>query len=135
MPPPDDLAYYAGCSPANAALAELVRVAGQRWIVEDAFKEAKREVGLDDYEVRRARPTCRLTRSYGASGCGKANWPWCRSTGPALVDASSPSRGEQVSCCSALCLEIGEVAALELAGNHNSATSAAFRRALRAQHA
>ena len=53
MPTPDDLAYYAGFSAANAALAELVRVAGQRWIVEDAFKEAKREEGRDDYEVRR----------------------------------------------------------------------------------
>ena len=34
-------------------MAELVRVAGHRWIIEDAFKEAKHEVGLDDYEVRR----------------------------------------------------------------------------------
>ena len=34
-------------------LAELVRVAGTRWIIEDAFKEAKGEVGLDHYEVRR----------------------------------------------------------------------------------
>ena len=48
-----DLAYYACFSPAEAALAELVRVAGHRWIIEDAFKEAKQEVGLDEYEVRR----------------------------------------------------------------------------------
>ena len=50
---PDDLAYYACFSPADATLAELVRVAGHRWIIEDAFKEAKQEVGLDDYQVRR----------------------------------------------------------------------------------
>ena len=50
---PGDLAYYACFSPAEAALAELVRVAGTRWIIEDAFKEAKQEVGLDEYEVRR----------------------------------------------------------------------------------
>ena len=50
---PDDLAYYACFSPADATLAELVRVAGHRWIIEDAFKEAKQEVGLDEYEVRR----------------------------------------------------------------------------------
>lgn len=49
---PGDLAYYACFSPAEAALAELVRVAGRRWIIEDAFKEAKQEVGLDEYEVR-----------------------------------------------------------------------------------
>ena len=50
---PEDLAYYACFSPVEVALAELVRVAGTRWIIEDAFKEAKQEVGLDEYEVRR----------------------------------------------------------------------------------
>ena len=50
---PDDLAYYACFSPTGATVAELVRVAGHRWIIEDAFKEAKQEVGLDEYEVRR----------------------------------------------------------------------------------
>ena len=50
---PEDLAYYACFGAANLALAELVRVAGTRWIIEDAFKEAKQEVGLDEYEVRR----------------------------------------------------------------------------------
>ena len=28
-------------------------MAGTRWIIEDAFKEAKQEFGLDEYEVRR----------------------------------------------------------------------------------
>ena len=50
---PDDLAYYARFSPVAATLAELVRAAGHRWITEDAFKEAKQEAGLDEYEVRR----------------------------------------------------------------------------------
>ena len=50
---PEDLAYYACFGTADLALAELVRVAGTRWIIEDAFKEAKQEVGLDEYEVRR----------------------------------------------------------------------------------
>ena len=50
---PDDLAYYACFGAAETPLAELVRVAGTRWIIEDAFKEAKQEVGLDEYEVRR----------------------------------------------------------------------------------
>ena len=34
-------------------LAELVRVAGTRWAIEEAFEAAKGEVGLDQYEVRR----------------------------------------------------------------------------------
>ena len=50
---PEDLAYYACFGAADLALAELVRVAGTRWIIEDAFKKAKQEVGLDEYEVRR----------------------------------------------------------------------------------
>jgi len=34
-------------------LAELVRVAGARWAVEECFQAAKNEVGLDHYQVRR----------------------------------------------------------------------------------
>ena len=49
---PEDLAYYACFGTGEASLSELVRVAGTRWIIEDAFKEAKQEVGLDEYEVR-----------------------------------------------------------------------------------
>ena len=49
---PEDLAYYACFGTGEVSLAELVRVAGTQWIIEDAFKEAKQEVGLDEYEVR-----------------------------------------------------------------------------------
>ena len=35
------------------ALAELVRVAGTRWATLECFEEAKGEVGLDQYEVRK----------------------------------------------------------------------------------
>jgi SRSO17 transposase len=34
-------------------LEELVGVAGTRWAIENVFAEAKGEVGLDQYEVRR----------------------------------------------------------------------------------
>jgi SRSO17 transposase len=34
-------------------LVGLVRVAGTRWAVEEGFQQAKTEVGLDHYEVRR----------------------------------------------------------------------------------
>jgi SRSO17 transposase len=48
-----ELAYYACFGPARTSLAELVRVAGTRWAVEECFQTAKGEVGLDHYEVRR----------------------------------------------------------------------------------
>jgi SRSO17 transposase len=50
---PSDMAYYVGCGPVETSLAELVRVAGTRWAIEACFEEAKGEVGLDEYEVRR----------------------------------------------------------------------------------
>ena len=50
---PTDRAYYVCFCPAGTALAELVRVAGTRWAVEECFESAKGEVGLDHYEVRR----------------------------------------------------------------------------------
>jgi SRSO17 transposase len=48
-----ELAYYACFGPAPTTLAELVRVAGARWAVEECFQTAKDQVGLDHYEVRR----------------------------------------------------------------------------------
>ena len=59
---------------------------------------------------------------------------WVLKGEPALVDSTSPRRGEKVSYYSAVCLETGEVAVMELEGNSNAATSTAFLRQLRAQH-
>ena len=50
---PGELAYYLCFGPAETTLAELVRVAGTRWATLECFEEAKGEVGLDQYEVRR----------------------------------------------------------------------------------
>ena len=50
---PKDLAFYACFGPASTPLVELVRVAGVRWAVEETFQQAKGEVGLDHYQVRR----------------------------------------------------------------------------------
>jgi SRSO17 transposase len=50
---PADVVYYVGYGPAETPLAELVRVAGTRWAIEACLEEAKGEVGLDEYEVRR----------------------------------------------------------------------------------
>ena len=59
---------------------------------------------------------------------------WVLKGEPALVDSTSPRRGEKVSYYSAVCLETGEVEVMELEGNSNSTTSAAFLRQLRARH-
>ena len=50
---PGELACYVCFGAAETALAELVRVAGTRWAIEECFEEAKGQVGLDQYEVRR----------------------------------------------------------------------------------
>ena len=59
---------------------------------------------------------------------------WVLRGSPALVDSTSPSYGEKASCYSAVCLETGEVEWMELAGNSNSQTSAAFLEQLRERH-
>ena len=59
---------------------------------------------------------------------------WALKGEPALVDSTSPRRGEKTSYYSAVCLETGEVEVMELTGNSNAATSTAFLRQLRARH-
>jgi len=49
---PDEVAYYLVYAPVGTPLEEIVRAAGCRWAIEDVFKLAKRQAGLDDYEVR-----------------------------------------------------------------------------------
>ena len=56
---------------------------------------------------------------------------WVQQGEPALVDSTSPRYGEKASYCSAVCLETGEVEWLELEGNSNSGTSAAFLKQLK----
>jgi SRSO17 transposase len=49
---PSEVAYFACGGPPGTGLAELVRVAGVRWAIEDLFELAKGDCGLDEYEVR-----------------------------------------------------------------------------------
>jgi len=48
-----ELAFYVCYGPARTSLAELVRVAGTRWMVECSFQAGKGQTGLDHYQVRR----------------------------------------------------------------------------------
>ena len=50
---PTELAYYLAYGPRETPAGELIRVAGRRWTIEDCFEQAKGEVGLDEYEVRK----------------------------------------------------------------------------------
>jgi SRSO17 transposase len=50
---PDDLGFYQAYGPEGTPIEELVGVCQDRWAVEQCFAEAKGEVGLDHYEVRR----------------------------------------------------------------------------------
>jgi SRSO17 transposase len=50
---PEDLGFYQAYGPEGTHIQELVRVCQERWAVEECFAEAKGEVGLDHYEVRR----------------------------------------------------------------------------------
>ncbi len=59
---------------------------------------------------------------------------WVRRGTPALVDSTSPRWGEKASYYSAVCLETGEVEAMELEGTSDAETSTAFLRQLRANH-
>nr|WP_255253758.1 IS701 family transposase [Streptomyces avermitilis] len=49
---PSELAYYLAYAPVGVEIAELARVAGSRWAVEECFQAAKNQCGLDEYEVR-----------------------------------------------------------------------------------
>jgi SRSO17 transposase len=49
---PAELAFYLVYAPSEVALDEVVRAAGARWSIDDLFKLAKGQVGLDHYEVR-----------------------------------------------------------------------------------
>jgi SRSO17 transposase len=50
-----EVAYYVCAGPAGLPLVALVRVAGTRWRVEEAFQAGKGLCGLDQHQVRRWR--------------------------------------------------------------------------------
>jgi SRSO17 transposase len=50
---PEEMGFYQAYGPGETTAEKLVRVCQERWIVEECFAEAKGEVSLDNYEVRR----------------------------------------------------------------------------------
>jgi len=59
---------------------------------------------------------------------------WVLKGQPALVDSSSPRWGEKASYYSGVCLETGEVEAMEVAGNSTAETTTVFLQQLRRNH-
>jgi SRSO17 transposase len=49
---PTEMAYYVVSGPCDTSLAQMIRVAGTRWAIEESFEIAKGEVGLDQYKIR-----------------------------------------------------------------------------------
>ena len=49
---PSDMAYYLSNAPKKTPLLTLAQVATARWTIEQCFREAKSDTGLDEYEVR-----------------------------------------------------------------------------------
>ena len=47
-----DLAFFSTWCPAGTAIETLIKVEGRRWAIEDSFKTAKNELGLDHNETR-----------------------------------------------------------------------------------
>jgi SRSO17 transposase len=67
---PNAHTYFLAYGPEGTAVAELVRVCSTRWQIEEGFAQAKGEVGLDQYEVRkweawhRHATLCLLAQAY-----------------------------------------------------------------------
>jgi len=59
---------------------------------------------------------------------------WVLKGEPALVDSTSPPLSEKATYYSAVCLETGEVESMEVSGNCNAETSAAFLQQLRSRY-
>ena len=97
--------------------------------------EAKREAFVAEYtflseEARRSGARIFFADEAHFRADAELRGKWVVKGEPALVDSSSPRYGEKASYYSAVCLETGEVEWMELEGNSNSETSAAFLRHL-----
>ncbi len=89
---PGEFAFHLAYGPEGTTPADLVRVCDARWQIEEGFAQAKGELGLDQYEVRRwvawhrFVTLCLLAQAYlvvlrlrarpaGADTQGAASWP------------------------------------------------------------
>ena len=102
--------------------------------------EAKRAAFVEEYaallaEARASGATIFFVDEAHFRADGDLRGKWVLKGQPALADSTCPRWGEKASYYSAVCLETGAVAYMELDGTSTSATSAAFLRQLRTNHA
>ena len=102
--------------------------------------QAKRESFVEEYaalweEAERTEARIFFADEAHFRADAELRGKWVLKGEPALVDSTSPRYGEKASYYSAVCLETGEVEWMELEGNSNSGTSAAFLDQLRKGHA
>ena len=101
--------------------------------------DAQRESFLGEYAALREEARRTGARIFFADEAhfrayAELRGKWALRGEPALVESTSPRYGEKASYYSAVCLETGEVEWMELEGNSNSGTSAAFLGQLRERH-
>ncbi len=101
--------------------------------------EAKREAFVAEYaalreEVGRTGGKIFFADEAHFRADAELRGKWVPRGEPALVDSTSPRYGEKASYYSAVCLETGEVEWMELEGNSNAGTSAAFLAHLQERH-
>ena len=101
--------------------------------------EGKREAFVAEYaalyeEARRTGAKVFFADEAHFRADAELRGQWVLKGEPALVDSTSPRRGEKAGYYSAVCLETGEVEWMELEGNSNAVTAAAFLLQLRARH-
>ena len=98
--------------------------------------DAKREAFVAEYaalleEARRSGGKIFFAGEAHFRADAELRGKWGLRGEPALLDSTSPRRGEKASYYSAVCLETGEVEWMELEGNSNAGISAVFLRQLR----
>ena len=101
--------------------------------------EARREAFVPEYaalreETRRTGAKIFFADEAHFQADAELRGKWVLRGEPALVDSTSPRRGEKAGYYSAVCLETGEVEWMELEGNSNAETSVAFLEQLRRRH-
>ena len=101
--------------------------------------EAKREAFVAEYTALRDAVGCTGGKIFFADEAhfradAELQGKWTLKGEPALVDSTSPRRGEKASYYSAVCLETGEIEWMELDGNSNGESSVAFLSQLRKGH-
>ena len=101
--------------------------------------ESKRETFVAEYavlssEARRSGAKIFFADEAHFRADAELRAKWVLKGETALVDSTSPRYGEKASYYSAVCLETGEVEWMELEGNSNSRTSAAFLSELREKY-